>query len=236
MRLPAFTAVAAFTLLLSGCFATTSGTREPAVDTQPMYGGMDRSSVPALRAADDAFIRDVSARFGSRERASKLWVGQGYRFYQQDDLDTAMKRFNQAWLLDPRNPEVFTGFGAVLHDRQQYCEAMRVMQQALTLNPPSFQGIYPDTARVTVLCAVKDEALAPEARAQLLQQSEQLYKQALSLEPNKGYVYASWATAYYWRAQYSDAWKMVSKARAAGTVPGKKFIDMLQAKMPEPRS
>ena len=80
-----------------------------------MYGGMDRSAVPELKAADEQFISSVPKQFGSRERASQLWMGQGYRFYQRDELDIAMKRLNQAWLLNPRNPEAYMGFGAILH-------------------------------------------------------------------------------------------------------------------------
>jgi hypothetical protein len=41
-------------------------------------------------------------------------------------------------------------------------------------------------------------------------------------------------TAYYWRAQYADAWKMVAKERGAGGKPSEKFLGLLKAKMPEP--
>jgi thioredoxin-like negative regulator of GroEL len=77
-----------------------------------MYGVPDRPRTVQEQAADDAFVERVAKDFGGREQASMDWVDQGFRFYQQGDLTTAMRRFNQAWLLNPANPEVFWGFAS----------------------------------------------------------------------------------------------------------------------------
>lgn len=146
----------------------------------------------------------------------------------------AMRRFNQAWLLDSMNPEVYAGFGSVLHDQGKNCDAMRMMSKALSLNPPPFQGIYPDAAQIFALCAVDDRTLSPEAKAQLISRSEALYKKAEEIEPNKKYVYGSWAAAYYRLGQYPEAWSMVAKERAAGGQPREKFLTLLREKMGEP--
>jgi Tfp pilus assembly protein PilF len=77
----------------------------------------------------------------------------------------AMRRFNQAWLLDSNNAEVYAGFAAVLHDQGKNCEAMKMMEDALSRNPPSYQGIYPDAGRIIALCAVSDNSISEEAKA-----------------------------------------------------------------------
>src|SRR2546423_2550994 len=80
---------------LVGC---SSGPTTPGgipIDQVPMYGGMDRSAYPELKAGDEKLIQDASTAFGSREKASTAWVDQGFRFYQRDDLAMAMRRFNQ---------------------------------------------------------------------------------------------------------------------------------------------
>src|SRR5690242_16215311 len=82
------------------------------IDQVPMYGGMDRQSVPELRRADEALIAGASASFGSREKAAVAWAEQGFRFYKANENDKAMRRFNQAWLLDPKCPDVYWGFGS----------------------------------------------------------------------------------------------------------------------------
>ncbi len=206
------------------------------IDQVPMYGGMDRSRIPELKAGDDKLIADTTNHYGTREKASAAFVNNGFAYYQRDDLANAMRRFNQAWLLNPQNPEVYAGFGSVLHDQGKNCEAMQMMEKAIALNPPAFQGIFPDAARLIALCAVSDKSLTSEPKLKLFERSESLYKKAEEIEPNKRYVYGSWATAYYWRGQYSDAWAMVAKERAAGGTPNEKFLGLLREKMPEPRS
>jgi hypothetical protein len=85
------------------------------------------------------------------------------------------------------------------------------------------------------LCAVTDATVAPDRKQSLLRQSEALYAQAEAVEPKKGYVYASWAGAYYWRGQYQEAWAMVAKARANGEPPSERFLALLRSKAPEPK-
>ncbi|MDQ5877867.1 MAG: hypothetical protein QG616_82 [Pseudomonadota bacterium] len=221
---------------LTGCLATAPVSQQTRIDEVPMYGGIDRMAIPELRAADAKFISDVSAQFGSRENAAVTWVNRGFKLQQEGQLGMAMRRFNQAWLLNPKHPEVYAGFASVLHDQGKNCEAMKMMDKALELDPPKFQGIYPDAGRITTLCAVSDKRLSAEGKKQLFERSEKLYQLAESIEPNKRYVYASWATAYYWRAQYADAWRMIAKERAAGGSPSEKFLGLLKAKMPEPEN
>jgi Tfp pilus assembly protein PilF len=216
-------------------FASTSHAQEQVpIDQVPMYGGLDRNSIPELKAGDEKLISDTTRHYGSKEKASVAFVNNGFTYYQRDDLANAMRRFNQAWLLNPMNPEAFAGFGSILHDQGKVCEAMQMMEKALALNPPTFQGIYPDAGRIVTLCAVNDKTLSQESKTQLLERSEALYKKAEEVEPNKRYVYSSWATAYYWREQYVDSWSMVAKERALGGKPNEKFLGLLRAKMPEP--
>lgn len=228
--------ILAASVLLSGCLMTAPVKEENRIDEVAMYGGIDRSKYPVLKAADEKFIADVTAQFGSRERASILWVNQGYKFYRQDHLGMAMRRFNQAWLLNPDNSEVYTGFAAVLSEQDKECEAMQMMEKALAMPHYEFQGVYPDAGRIVTLCSVSDKTLSAEGKAKLWARSEELYKKGEQVEPNKQYLYDSWATAYYWQGKYADAWAMVAKARKLGGQTSKRFLGMLQAKMPQPRT
>ncbi|MNR83673.1 hypothetical protein D3C72_144550 [compost metagenome] len=222
------------TIFLSGCLASLPGKEGTRIDEVPMYGGMERAQYPTLKAGDEKFISDVSAQFGSRERASIVWVDQAYKFYRQNQLGMAMRRFNQAWLLNPNNAEVYAGFGAVLMDQGKSCEAMSMMEKSLTLSPPEYQGIYADAARIVTLCAVNGKDLTSDGRTKLLARSEELYKKAEKIEINKKYVYDSWAMSRYLQGRYDDAWSMLAKARKIGGETPKSFLDLLQAKMPKP--
>lgn len=130
------------------------------IDQMPMYGGMDRTVVPELKSGDESFISSVVAEFGSREKASIAWVNRGFILYQQNDLVGAMRRFNQARLLDPENSEVYWGFAAVLTDQQKYCSALKMVETVETKGAlqPSF---LPDAALIYTGCAIEDKTLEP---------------------------------------------------------------------------
>ena len=203
------------------------------VDQVPMYGGLDRTTDPDLRVADEKLIAQTVQHYGSREKASVAFVGNGFAYYGRDDLANAMRRFNQAWLLDPNNPEVYFGFAVVLHDKGGNCEAVKQFEKAASFGK-YVRGMTPDAARVLVLCAVGDKSLSAEARAALFARSDALYTEALAQEPDKGYVHGSLATAMYWRGKYEEAWSEVKLARANGGRFPEQFLRLLREKMPEP--
>lgn len=236
MRVILKTVVLVQFLWLAGCAVKSPAPSPARADEAPMYAGVDRSAAGELRASDEKLVAEATKAFGSSGKASQAWVEQGYRFYRADQLGMAMRRFNQAWLLNPDNPEVYAGFAAVLHDQRKFCQAMSMMDRAISLNPPSFQGIYADAGRIAARCAAEDKTLPPEARIAATARSDEWYRKGEAVEPDKAYLYASWATAYYWRGQYAEAWSMVFKARAAGGKPSARFVEMLRARMPEPAS
>jgi Flp pilus assembly protein TadD len=222
-------------LLISLAFALAAASTAKAqpIDQVPMYGGMDRSADPSLRAADEKLVADTTRHYGSREKGGAAFVANGFAFYGRDDLVNAMRRFNQAWLLDPNNPEVYFGFAVVLHDKGKNCDAATQFEKAASFGR-YVQGMTPDAARVLVLCGVEDKALSEEARTKLFIRSDALYAEALAREPNKGYVHASMASALYWRGKYTEAWTAVKLARANGGRLPEQFLRLLREKMAEP--
>ncbi|MGY6269552.1 hypothetical protein ACXIUT_07670 [Achromobacter denitrificans] len=220
---------------MAGC-AAGGGPAAPQarIEEAPMYGGADRSAAADSRAADEGVIAEAVRAYGSPATASRASVEQGYRHYRANEPDQAMRRFNQAWLLDSKNPEVYAGFAAVLYDRRKFCQAMSMMDQAFSLEPLSIQRSYADAGRTAARCAAEDRSLPPEARVAATLRSDALYRKGEELDSDKGYLYASWATAFYSRGQYADAWSMIFKARAAGGRPSPDFVEMLRMKMPEP--
>lgn len=95
-------------------------------NTHPMYGGPDHVKTPHQLEADEKFIQTVTQGGQSRERASQAVAVGGWQFFNKGDLSTAMKRFNQAWLLDPNNPETYKGFAAILKKQGRMDEAQQI--------------------------------------------------------------------------------------------------------------
>ena len=95
----------------------------------PMYGGKPREP------ADEQFIAAATKQAGSKEIASQQHVEFGWNYLHMRDPDTAMRRFNQAWLLNPQNADVFVGFGSVAIAKRNPHQAIEMLNRALVLNP-----------------------------------------------------------------------------------------------------
>lgn len=57
--------------ILSGCLATTPVGAQKNVDQLPMYGGLDRQSVPELKAADEKLIADTTIEKGDHNNRKR---------------------------------------------------------------------------------------------------------------------------------------------------------------------
>ena len=214
--------------------APTAGPRGAGVDQVPMYGGMNRQSLPEVNKGDEQLIAGATKEFGTREKASAAFVDQGIRYYSVDNHAAAMRRFNQAWLLSPGNPEVFWGFAMIFHDEGKNCEAQQYIDRALALNLSKAVALA-DAGRIYTLCAVSDASFDSSTKVQRFEASEKLYTRANSESPRNDYVIGSWATAYYWRGEYALAWEKVAEARSLGHVFPGQFLSLLRSKMAEPK-
>lgn len=74
-------------------------------------------------------------QFKSRREASKHLIGLGFQYYYRQDLKTAMYRFNQAYLLDTTNTDIFWGYGAVYMAFGQYEMAKEQYETGLAIDP-----------------------------------------------------------------------------------------------------
>ncbi|RYZ74594.1 MAG: hypothetical protein EOP05_09145 [Proteobacteria bacterium] len=101
-------------LLIGGCASAASNVDSVASqcygdNSKPMYGYDENH---ALNSCDQAFIDDVSRQTGGHPEAGANSVRAiGYSALENDP-STAIKRFNQAWLLDRNDPETFRAFSA----------------------------------------------------------------------------------------------------------------------------
>ena len=221
-------------LIIEGCATPSAPYVMLPLDEQPMYGGLDRQSIPEVKKGDEDFIRKTSAAFGGRERAAAAWVDQGFRFYKSGNLKFAMRRFNQAWLLDPKNPEVYWGFGVVLHDRDQAFAAYDMLKRAYDLgfrNP----GFPANLGKMALVRIVERQDLSESQKVAFRNESEQYFEEAVKSQTSLAYIYECWASARYWDKDYKGAWEKIAIARKYGELPSPGFLDVLSAKMPEPK-
>lgn len=133
------------------------------LNEQPMFGNQPKT--PAMLAADENLIANA-AQFGTRAQGSDKSVALGWQyFFQKHDIATAMKRFNQAWLLDPDNGDAFHGFAILVMERDHDAKAADALFQQGIAKPRQSPGIWLDYGRFLVMTKRPADAVVPLRKA-----------------------------------------------------------------------
>ena len=100
------------------------------VNELPMFGGYEPTEWQ--ERANEEFFRMVLPEFdGARDTAAEHFARTGWNLYYGGDWTVAVKRFNQAWLLDRDNQHALWGFAVIERERGQRDEALRYYRMAL---------------------------------------------------------------------------------------------------------
>lgn len=116
------------TIILSNCENETKGQQPD--NTKPMYGEVAKSE--EYKKVDEEFKKESLEKFKTIDSSVHVHIDQAWRYFYNNDLKTAMKRFNQAWLLNGEYPDSYFGFAALLDMQKNDSEARRFYKMALT--------------------------------------------------------------------------------------------------------
>ena len=240
--------------MVAMCFAygRECSAHEKPMNEEPMYG--NKPFTEEQKKLNDYVVSNVIKEAGSKQAALERTIKLAWQyFYGKNDPETAMKRFNRAWLIDPNNDEVFYGFGFLTSVQGKTDEAISLYKKALELNPN-----HP-MALANLARSYKDKAYALYSKKRLAEPNEEvksllgealrLYEKAsqtatsdsalrlTSLESDLSYIYYQWAVTLEFNAEYAKAWQKVKLARKHGgdwlIEPG--FLKELSRFMPEPQ-
>jgi len=90
---------------------------------KPMYGEVEKSK--EHKKIDQDFIQECLDQFGSIDSSVIVYTDIAWRYYYNNSLETAMKRFNQVWILNPDFPDAYFGFAALMETEGKDTEAKR---------------------------------------------------------------------------------------------------------------
>jgi len=219
-------------LVISACASVPTGQR---IDSIPMYGQPEIARPDFLLKLDQQFIREVVAGIGTRENASEMWWAQAEKFMAQENLDLAMRRYNQSWLLNPNNFKAYWGFGRVLLERGETDLAIVQLEKAIALCTDDFQrpALLTDTGSAYL---AKANNFVGEEKREFFRKADSLFEQALKIDPGYGNAYKRWAISLHRQEKYSEAWIKVAEARKQPDLTiSPKFLKALESIMPEPK-
>ncbi|MCR5890093.1 tetratricopeptide repeat protein [Hymenobacter sp. J193] len=169
------------------------------INEQPRFGGQPKNA--AQLAFDAEFIQDALRRSNSSARATALMhVGFGWRYLQANNPITAIKRFNQAWLLDSTLADVYYGFSAFLQQQKRVLEAeqYRRMGQRHDVDNQSLIRYYSNLAYGHAHRREYAEAIA-------------INEKILGLDANNSYAYA-WSGRWYMQQDTAKARAYLTRA------------------------
>jgi len=212
----------------------------------PMYGNLPRTEQE--KEADAEFIKTVITQNGSKEAAVKQSLGYAWDYVGKGDLKIAMRRFNQTWLLDPNNAQVYYGFGTILKKEGKFDEAIKMFDMAIEIkldfweayndrgnsykNKGDFDRAISDFSKC--LQINPNSSLAHYNRGLVLHTQRQWdqaildFTKVIEMDPNDGEVCYERACAYLYKKEYDKSWKDVNRAIELGYKVDPGFLSALK--------
>ena len=167
----------------------------------PMYGKAKKC--PEQIQYDSEFLKSIDKDYTDRKKAARDLVSRAWDYFNKGDQETAMKRFNQAWLLDSLNADVYWGFGNLLGMQGKFKESLTFFDRSLKLNPSN--------ARVWEGLSTSYAQLFFETKnIDFLNTSIKQLKTAIKLEPGNARTYAQLTAAYTYFYQKDSARKYLN--------------------------
>lgn len=196
----------------------------------PKYGSLPKPEWQ--KQADAAFISGMDKDYhGDRKKASSDMAARGWQFLAQGEPETAMRRFNQAWLLDHDDGIALWGMAAIEADWGKFDESLKLFAEAEKFSGEQI-NFSVDYAAAVGRAGVKEknDVLLKEA----FDRFEAVYEKA----PQNTRNLQNWAMTLFGIGKYSEAWEKVKLAEAAPNKPqlNPAFLADLQARMPRPKN
>jgi tetratricopeptide (TPR) repeat protein len=101
------------------------------INKLPMFGGVKkcRAQIEADEIFLSAYKTPQSKKAGLTHTLMRAW-----QYFYAKQLDTSMIRFNQAWLLDSLNADVYWGFGNILGTQKRFKESLPFFKKSLKID------------------------------------------------------------------------------------------------------
>ncbi len=157
------------------------------INVLPMYGGVEKCEQQIDN--DNDFILESEQQFKSKKEASEYYVSKGWEHYYANNHDVSMKRFNQAWLLDEKNPEVYWGFGNLLGKNSEFEKSITYFLTSIEIEPGNAK-VYESISTSYGQLFLKTK------NVDYLDLTIENLKKAIKIDPKNGRIHGQLAASY----------------------------------------
>jgi tetratricopeptide (TPR) repeat protein len=179
----------------------------------PKYGLAQKTK--EQKQADEKFITETMEleQFnGDRKAASSHLIQLGFTYLYYGDPKTSMYRFNQAYLLDSTNTDIYWGFGAVYMAIAHYEKARQQYLQGLSINPVS-SHLLTDYGTYFMSQYAKQHA------TNHLDSALKYMKKSFQVDPRDKNTAIKLSAVYFYKEDCANAWKFYDECKALGGQP-----------------
>jgi tetratricopeptide (TPR) repeat protein len=194
---------------------------ETQINLQPEYGNIPKSKEQIEE--DRQFIETVLKQDTTHRKGSEHLVKLGFTYLYRGDMETAMRRFNQAWLLDPKNENAYWGYAVVYFAFNDLKEASKQLDKGLLLNPQS-SNILTDKATIYMTDYMNSH------NVDNLNEAIEVFNQSYKIDPSNQNTLFKLSAAYFYKKDCSNAWKYYNECMKLGGQPvTKEYSEALKA-------
>jgi tetratricopeptide (TPR) repeat protein len=212
--------------VLSFCISSVATAQD--ITLLPKFGNAVKTD--QTKAAEANFLKGLDEEYkGDRKKASEDIAAGGWQFLGKGDLESAMRRFNQAWLADSSNGVALWGMGVVLANTDRGEQGLKLFEEAETL-------IGRDINFAVDYAKVLGIAGAQTGKAELTRDAFARFAALHERAPQNTANLQNWAITLFYAADYAEAWRKIklAEATARSDILDPSFIAALQSKMPRP--
>ncbi|MCX2739398.1 tetratricopeptide repeat protein [Pontibacter anaerobius] len=213
------------------CATTLSLAQEQTAELSPkvlpMFGGKQKTE--AEQKQDEKFLTSCDKNFTDRQEASKFFMERGWEYLNEGQADTAVYRFNLAWLLNPDNKDTYWAFGLVTSARGDQEHAIEMYEKALALAPKN--SLLLSDAASSYLAVYKEKK-----KKKNLKKAASYLSTATASDPTNAFALYNLSVVKFHEKKYSEAWDYLHKSRNLNmTQIDYSYIMELVDKMPDPQ-
>ena len=209
-----------------GSLGTAPGVGKPA-RLLPLFGNL--SPTQASQVLGETKLKAIAASFASTAEASAFFTRTGFEYLRENQPDTAVYRFNLAWLLNPQNAEAYRGLGVVASTQPTPDAAIALLTKGLTLAPTD--ALLMSDLGTSYLIRYSQTKKKKDLTAGM-----GLLQRVVATDATNAAAWQQLARGLYYQEKYAEAWDAVHKGQTQ-SVSSLDFglISDLLAKLPDPR-
>ncbi|MBL1411054.1 tetratricopeptide repeat protein [Sphingobacterium faecale] len=192
----------------------------------PKYGGVQKSKEQLAADQDflDTIFSDDKYRDNKRLASDEL-IKIGFDYLYKGDVKTAMYRFNQAYLIDSTNTDIYWGFGGVYMTQSMPDKAKEQYEIGLRENPQNTH-LLTDLGTYYMIKFQEGE----NRNTKELEQALSLFEKSYGLDDKDQNTLIKLSMTHLLNSNCKAAWKYYSECQALGGLPiTKEYSAHLQA-------